>query len=163
MELCGGVDPLTDYALRGLQHCWMPDLGRWSHKYHLDGRSAPNESVPHSDVYYSFNVLVGVGKVPPAANKLHGDTDGIFSDLCKAALNLPVRPGAWGMALWASDSLGVEAQGLICDRLIALGRNVDQAIAWQAQDVGLCLTGACLQARHDRAWLPLTKGPSATC
>src|SRR6266404_7033668 len=36
--------PLVDYALNGLQRCWMPEYGRWSHIYHLDGRSQPNVS-----------------------------------------------------------------------------------------------------------------------
>ena len=44
------VSPLNSYALAGLRRCWMPDRGTWSHKYHLDGRAHPNETVPHSDV-----------------------------------------------------------------------------------------------------------------
>ena len=42
--------PLVNYALNGLEKCWLPQHGRWSHIYHLDGRDQPNESVPHSDV-----------------------------------------------------------------------------------------------------------------
>ena len=30
--------PLVNYALGGLRRCWIPELGRWSHIYHLDGR-----------------------------------------------------------------------------------------------------------------------------
>src|SRR5271166_1286140 len=42
--------PLVRYGLAGLRRCWMPEHGRWSHKYHLDGRRSPNESVTHSDL-----------------------------------------------------------------------------------------------------------------
>ena len=55
--------PLVSYALRGLDRCWLPEHGRWSHIYHLDGRDPPNESVPHSDVFYTLNVLLGLSRV----------------------------------------------------------------------------------------------------
>ena len=35
--------PLIEYALKGLERCWLPEHGRWSHIYHLDGRKGPNE------------------------------------------------------------------------------------------------------------------------
>src|ERR1019366_2913043 len=41
--------PLIEYALKGLERCWLPEHGRWSHIYHLDGRKDPNESLPQSD------------------------------------------------------------------------------------------------------------------
>ena len=56
--------PLVDYALRGLEQCWLPEYGRWSHIYHLDNWSQPNESVPHSDIFYTLNVLLGLARVP---------------------------------------------------------------------------------------------------
>ena len=31
--------PLVNYALRGLERCWLPRERRWSHIYHLDGRA----------------------------------------------------------------------------------------------------------------------------
>ena len=37
------TSPLVKYALKGLQRCWLPEHGRWSHVYHLDGRDQPNE------------------------------------------------------------------------------------------------------------------------
>jgi hypothetical protein len=151
------IDLLTAYGVRGLECCWMNDSGRWSHKYHLDGRASPNESVPYSDVYYSLNVLLGLARVPPAAYGTSFDVARIFEDLCNAALKLPMRHGAWGMALWAASELGVEAPGMINDKLVALGRNMEQAIFWQAQDIGLSLTGVCAQARNDKAWLPVAK------
>ena len=55
--------PLVDYALRGLDRCWLPEFGRWSHIYHLDQRRQPNELVPPSDVFYTLNVLLGMARV----------------------------------------------------------------------------------------------------
>jgi hypothetical protein len=52
-----------NYALRGLRQCWLPENGRWSHIYHLGGRASPNESLPHSDVFYTLNVLLGMSRV----------------------------------------------------------------------------------------------------
>jgi hypothetical protein len=53
------------YATLGLRRCYMPRAGLWSHKYHLDGRPEPNESVPpHSDSFYSLNVLLGFARNP---------------------------------------------------------------------------------------------------
>lgn len=54
---------LIQYTLRGLKSCWMPEIERWSHIYHLDNRTNPNESVPSSDVFYSLNVLLGLSKI----------------------------------------------------------------------------------------------------
>src|SRR5271168_4455072 len=65
----GSANPpsrLSAYGLAGLRRCWMPEAGRWSHKYHLDGRAPPNESVPPSDLYYSLNVLLGLSRVRAA-------------------------------------------------------------------------------------------------
>src|SRR5690242_18247716 len=56
--------PLVDYALKGLERCWLPQFGRWSHIYHLDDRAHPNESLPPSDVFYTLNVLLGLTRVP---------------------------------------------------------------------------------------------------
>jgi hypothetical protein len=58
--------PLVNYALSGLQRCWLPEHGRWSHIYHLDGRSEPNESLARSDVFYTLNVLLGFSRVNQA-------------------------------------------------------------------------------------------------
>jgi hypothetical protein len=49
--------------LRGLKSCWMPEIGRWSHIFYLDGRVNPNRSVPSSDVFYSLNVMLGLSKI----------------------------------------------------------------------------------------------------
>ena len=54
---------LVNYALQGLERCWLPHSGCWSAIYHLDGRDKPNESVPSSDVFYTLNVLLGFARV----------------------------------------------------------------------------------------------------
>ena len=38
--------PLVEYALKGLELCWLPEFGRWSHIYHLDKRDPPNDPSP---------------------------------------------------------------------------------------------------------------------
>src|SRR5216683_7173727 len=91
-----GNSPVVDYALRGLQRCWMPEHDRWSHIFHLDGRSQPNESVAHSDVFYTLNVLLGLSrvKVPDSI-----DVPGIFERNILELTKLPVARYAYGMAL----------------------------------------------------------------
>src|SRR4051812_26048671 len=63
--------PLVSYALRGLNRCWLPEHGRWSHIYHLDGRASPNQSLPYSDVFYTLNVLLGVSRVAQVPDALN--------------------------------------------------------------------------------------------
>jgi hypothetical protein len=142
-------DALTRYGLAGLARCWMPDLARWSHKYHLDGRAQPNESVPHSDVYYSLNVILGLARVVDAAPSGCADIASVFRALCETSLDLPVRNGIWGMAAWAACAHDLDLPGPVCDRLKAAAGDLR---GWQAQDVGLSLTGACALAARDGAW-----------
>src|ERR1700744_1647145 len=111
------VSPLTRYALSGLEHCWMPGPGRWSHKYHLDGRVPPNQSLPHSDLYYSLNVLLGMAKVPELIPELPYDLPGLLVSLCDELPRHPVRNGAWGMALWAAAELGLDTPDVPALRL----------------------------------------------
>jgi len=65
------TSPLVNYALQGLQKCWLPEHGRWSHIYHLDGRDQPNESVPRSDVFYTLNVLLGLSRLSHVSNGIN--------------------------------------------------------------------------------------------
>src|ERR1700754_127382 len=92
--------PLIDYALSGLRQCWMPDHGRWSHIYHLDGRPQPNESLPHSDVFYTLNVLLGLSRVKHVPDAI--DRSAIFQQNVRELLRLPVANYAYGMALWTA-------------------------------------------------------------
>jgi hypothetical protein len=151
------VSPLTRYALSGLEHCWMPGPGRWSHKYHLDGRVPPNQSLPHSDLYYSLNVLLGMAKVPELIPELPYDLPGLLVSLCDELPRHPVRNGAWGMALWAAAELGLDTPDVPALRLRRLVTDPSSAADWTAQDLGLSLSGATAQARKDPTWRPLAR------
>jgi hypothetical protein len=146
------ISPLTRYGIAGLRRCWMPEHGRWSHKYHLDGRPSPNESIPHSDLYYSLNVLLGFAPVRQALANEPYDVPVLFNAICGELPNHTVRNGAWGMALWAAAELGLDTPGLAADRVRQVAADPATAATWTAQDVGLSLSGAATQARHDKSW-----------
>jgi hypothetical protein len=147
--------PLNAYGLAGLRRCWMPEHGMWSHKYHLDGRHPENESVPHSDVYYSLNVLLGLSTVRAAWGGEPYDVPALFQSLCNILPTRPVRNGAWGMALWAGAELDMAAPGLVADRLRPLAADAEPAAGWTAQDLGLSVSGVAAQAQRDPSWRPL--------
>ena len=149
------ITPLAAYGLAGLRRCWLPDQECWSHKFHLDGRAAPNESVRYSDIYYSLNVLLGLSQVRGALAQEPYDAPALLNGLCGAAAGQPVRKGAWGMALWAAAELGVDAPAIAADRLRSLTSDSAAVARWRAQDAGLALSGAAAQARHDPSWRPL--------
>ena len=94
------ISPLENYALSGLQKCWMPQHGRWSHIYHLDGRDQPNEFLAQSDVFYTLNVLLGISRVSQIPDGI--DVKGTFERNVLQLLSLPVATYAFGMALWAA-------------------------------------------------------------
>ncbi|HWW46416.1 MAG TPA: hypothetical protein VNZ94_01090 [Xanthobacteraceae bacterium] len=143
--------PLIEYALAGLDRCWLPDHGRWSHIYHLDGRSAPNESIPQSDVFYSLNVLLGLSRVPVKPQGL--DLAATYFSNAHALSVLPVRIYAWGMALWAAAELGLELPEDVLRRTRRLLADEDGWLEFRAQDLGMLLIGVVAQARTGRpAW-----------
>lgn len=145
--------PLVDYALKGLDRCWLPDRGRWSHIYHLDGRPQPNESVPPSDVFYTLNVLLGMARVqyvPP-----HVDVAEIFLRNVDQLPKLPVRDYAFGMALWASAELGLAISDSVMRHIKDVVLNPGRWASFRAQDLGMILVGVAAQAERDRAkWVP---------
>lgn len=151
------ISPLTRYGLAGLRRCWMPEHGRWSHKFHLDGRSVPNELIPHSDLYYSLNVLLGFAPIQQAVSQEPYDVPVLFKTLCDELPKWPVRNGAWGMALWAASELELDTPAVAADRLRPFGTDLSAAAAWTAQDVGLSLSGATAQARRDPSWRPVAR------
>jgi hypothetical protein len=156
--LCmNSISPLTRYGLAGLRRCWMPEHNRWSHKYHLDGRPSPNESIPHSDLYYSLNVLLGFAPVRHAMADEPYDVPVLFNAICGELPKHAVRNGAWGMALWAAGELGLDTPGLSADRVRQAAADPGTASSWTAQDVGLSLSGASTQARNDRSWLDVAR------
>lgn len=145
----GSNAPLVDYALKGLDRCWLPEFGRWSHIYHLDSRVQPNESVPHSDVFYSLNVLLGMARVQRVPR--HIDVAEIFLRNVGHLPKLPVRDYAFGMALWASAELGLSIPGAVLGHIDNVVLNANRWNSFRAQDLGMILVGVCAQAEKDRA------------
>ena len=138
---------LIDYALKGLDRCWLPAETRWSHIYHLDGRAQPNQSLPHSDVFYTINVLLGLSRVARVPE--HIDVAAIFATNARQLLKLPVRDYAFGMALWAAAELDIELPADVRVRALEILGDKDRWRSMRAQDVGMLLTGVSCQARRD--------------
>jgi len=148
--------PLIDFALRGLQRCWMPAHQRWSHIYHLDGRAEPNQSVPHSDVFYTLNVLVGLSRVPQIPSWI--EVPAIFQRNAALLNSLPVRKYALGTALWAEAELALELPADVSQTIEHVLSNQEEWKAFHAQDLGMILIGVVAQARRDpKKWTPLAK------
>jgi hypothetical protein len=142
-----GNPPLVDYALRGLEKCWLPAHERWSHIYHLDGRAEPNESVPSSDVFYTLNVLLGLSRVRQLPSSL--SLRAIFERNVSQLPVLPVPKYAFGMALWASAELGLQMPGNVLDAIKRTILDKDNWATFRAQDLGMILSGVVAQARRE--------------
>ncbi|HXW93213.1 MAG TPA: hypothetical protein VEK33_21880 [Terriglobales bacterium] len=146
--------PLIAYTLRGLRSCWMPESGRWSHIYHLDGRAEPNESVPESDVFYSLNVLLGFSRIAHLELNHGFDLPQIFQQTVALVPKLDSPKYAYGMALWAGAALALEIPG---ETLAAITSLVEERKHWKtfrAQDLGMILIGCVEQAARSesRRW-----------
>jgi hypothetical protein len=137
--------PLINYTLLGLEKCWLPQFSRWSHIYHLDGRDQPNESVPHSDVFYTLNVLLGLARVKNVPCKI--DIRKIFKRNVTLFVTLPVTNYAFGMALWAAAELRLEMPGVVLDEVKKILFNRNNWLEFRAQDLGMLLTGVVAQAK----------------
>ena len=140
--------PLVNYALQGLQKCWLPEHGRWSHVYHLDGRDQPNESLAQSDVYYTLNVLLGLARVPQVPNNVA--MAATFERNVGQLLTLPVAKYAFGMALWAAAELKLEIPPDVVGHLNSLLSDKKSWFSFRAQDLGMILTGIVAQAKAGR-------------
>lgn len=147
---------LVDFALAGLQRCWMPECGRWSHIYHLDRIDSPNESVPESEVFYSLNVLLGMSRVAkrPDAIKMSE----IFETNALRLRDLKVPIYAFGMALWAGGELNFELPPrlrLVIERYVV---EEERWVGYRAQDLGMLLAGVIAQLRQGRGeWVSLAR------
>ena len=139
---------LIDFALHGLQRCWMPEQCRWSHIYHLDGRDRPNELVPRSDVFYTLSVLVGLSRVGQIPDWI--DVKEIFQRNAELLTTLPVRRYAYGTALWAAAELGLELPADVSRHIEGVLSTPDEWKHFHAQDLGMILIGVVSQARHDQ-------------
>jgi hypothetical protein len=146
--------PAIDYALKGLARCWLAEHDRWSHIYHLDGRSNPNESLPYSDVFYTLNVLLGMTRVTAVPSSVN--LKEIYNRNVRELIALPVKTYAFGMALWAGAELGVAVPGEVIDRLDTLMADQKNWLTFRAQDAGMLLIGISAQSKLDsRKWTPV--------
>jgi hypothetical protein len=138
--------PLVNYALGGLQRCWMPEHGRWSHIYHLDGRDLSNESLPPSDVFYTLNVLLGMSRVDEVPHGIN--VSEIFRRNVLQLTRMPVAKYAFGMAVWAAAELELDVpEDVVRDLNSLLG---ERRWDFRAQDLGMLLTGIVAQAKVGR-------------
>jgi hypothetical protein len=145
--------PLVDYALKGLDRCWLPEYGRWSHIYHLDNRPRPNESLPASDVFYTLNVLLGLTRVPRPPRSI--DLSGTFQRNASHLVTLPVSKYAFGVALWAAAELRLELPGHVLHYIDVMLSDKGKWRSFSAQDLGMILVGVAAQAKLEpKKWAP---------
>ena len=139
--------PLVDYSLKGLERCWQPQYGRWSHIYHLDGRDPANESVPHSDVFYTINVLLGLARVRRVPAEIN--LSETFRRNVSQLITLPVAKYAFGCALWTAAELKLELPEGVSRHIDAMLGEKGNWLTFRAQDLGMILTGVVAQAKID--------------
>lgn len=142
---------LTNFALRGLSNCWMPESKSWSHIYHLDGRSNPNESKPESDPFYSMNVILSISKLNKKLTSFYDvSIDEIFQINAKKIIDVNTPLYAKGMLLWAAAENGFIIDKDIERRVIGAIDNAIKAEFLSAQDAGLILTGCAAMRKAGR-------------
>ena len=142
------ASPLLRYTLRGLRSCWMPAQGRWSHIYHLDGRSHPNESVPESDVFYTLNVLLGFSRISHLSGSHDFNLPEIFQKNVVLMTEMNSPKYAYGMALWAAAELEMEIPAETWQRIGTVIADRRQWPEFRAQDLGMILIGCVQQAQR---------------
>src|SRR5438477_4335945 len=148
---------LVDYALKGLDRCWLPQFGRWSHIYHLDHRNQPNESVPPSDVFYTLNVLLGMARVRRVPRNIN--LSETFQQNVRHLLTLPVSKYAFGVALWAGAELRLALLDDVLHHIDGMLSDKSQWRSFRAQDLGMIVVGVVAQAKVDRKkWSPIAAG-----
>src|ERR1700680_3064098 len=149
--------PLVDYALKGLDRCWLPQFGRWSHIYHLDNRNQPNESVPPSDVFYTLNVLLGMARVRRVPRNIN--LSETFQQNVRHLTTLPVSKYALGVALWTGAELRLALPDDVLHHVDAMLSDKSQWRSFRAQDLGMIVVGVAAQAKVDRKkWSPIATG-----
>jgi hypothetical protein len=139
--------PLIDYALKGLDLCWLPEHGRWSHIYYLDDRDSPNESVPYSDVFYTLNVILGLARVPHVPQNI--SVAETFQRNALALIKLPAPKYAFGMALWAAAEHRLTIPPDVLKHIDVLLSDKSNWRSFRAQDLGMIIVGVASQGKHD--------------
>jgi hypothetical protein len=153
-----GPSPLIAYALRGLRRCWMPERGRYSHIYHLDGLDPINQSVPESDAFYTLNVLLGISRLTAEQRRELPDLRQTYENCCREAANPRFRTYACGMALWAGAELGIAPPMVVADRVLAVASDRQALDRLTAQDVGMLVSGTtALAVAEGGIWRPVTE------
>ena len=146
--------PLVDYALKGLELCWLPKHGRWSHIYHLDNRKPPNDSLPKSDVFYTLNVLLGLARVRRVPASI--DLSAIFHRNAADLVTLPVSKYAFGVALWAAAELRFDLPSQVLCHIDVMLSDRKNWWSYRAQDLGMIAVGVSAQAKLDPIkWSPV--------
>src|SRR6185437_1458805 len=138
--------PLIDFALKGLEKCWLPSEHRWSYIYHLDGRKQPNEIFPSKDIFYTLNVLLGMTRVDQIP--LSVDLKSIFRRNVIRLLEYPVPKYAFGMALWTAAELNDELPQSVANHIQSMLADKRSWSTLTAQDLGMILIGVTAQAKN---------------
>jgi hypothetical protein len=140
---------LTSYALQGLQRCWMPDFGRYSHRYRFNVPGPTNESIPESDAFYTLNVLLGFSQLPGSADEYVPNVKAVYDGCCRTLCLGKARIYMFGMALWAGAKLGIEPPGSVIDRVKTILASLRTLRHVSAQDIGMLVSGATAVAQRD--------------
>ncbi len=143
------ASPLVEFVLRGLDSCWMPEKGRWSHLYHLDGRPQPNQSIAESDVFYTLNVLLGLSRIRHLGPIHDFDLQHTFTENVVKVPKLASPKYAYGMALWASAELEFDIPVRTLSSIQALVADREGWMKFRAQDLGMTLIGCVEQAKRN--------------
>src|SRR5205807_4321243 len=110
-----------------------------------------NESIPHSDVFYTLNVLLGMSRV--VERPIGIDISEIFHRNVMKLAVLPVRKYAFGMALWAAAELDLPVPEQVKREVKGILSDDSRWSEFRAQDLGMLLTGVVAQARAgEREW-----------
>lgn len=126
----------------------MPEHGRWSHIYHLDGRANPNQSVPESDVFYSLNVLLGFSRISHLETNHEFNLPEVFRRNVSLVPKLNSKNYAYGMALWAVAELDVDIPEKTGAAIVSFVEDRQRWKSFHAQDLGMILIGCVKQARR---------------
>jgi hypothetical protein len=143
------ASPLTEFVLRGLDSCWMPQKGCWSHIYHLDGRAQPNQSIPESDVFYTLNVLLGLSRIRHLGPIHDYDLHRTFLENVVKVPKLASPKYAYGMALWAAAALDFDIPLRTLSEIQSLVTDQKGWMRFRAQDLGMVLIGCVEQAKRN--------------
>ena len=106
-------------------------------------------SVPHSDGYYSLNVLLGFARNPEIIAGEPYDPKAIFETAARSLLLRRARIYGFGMALWAGAELSFDLPTHVLAKIRDLNADPSAANYWTAQDIGLMLSGVIAQSRLD--------------